>query len=89
VSRATLIETLAVTAEVIAPVLARGDHLRRPRVEAGAEQLDLDLRAVLSHFQPRGVLLSHGAERADRRRGTAANHVAHILSKLGVSPPSS
>ncbi|HMQ29230.1 MAG TPA: cytochrome P450 [Chloroflexaceae bacterium] len=25
-------------------------------------------RAALSHFQPRGVLISHGAERADRRR---------------------
>jgi hypothetical protein len=25
-------------------------------------------RAALSHFQPKGVLISHGAERADRRR---------------------
>jgi cytochrome P450 len=28
----------------------------------------LEKRAALSHFQPEGVLVSHGAERADRRR---------------------
>jgi hypothetical protein len=46
VPRASLAETLAVVAEVITPVLARGVVLRRPGVVAMAERFDLDRRAV-------------------------------------------
>lgn len=119
---ATLRDTLGFVAGVVVPTVARGVIIRRPRVEALAERLDLDRRAVrrmqrlrdrygpgplllrlpvrsqavilapdhvhrvldnspdpfatdsgekraaLSHFQPKGVLISHGRERADRRR---------------------
>jgi cytochrome P450 len=120
--QASVTETLGVVAGVILPVFARGVIIRRPKMVALAERLDLDTRAVrrvqrlrdkhgagplmlripirrqalllhpdhvqqaldgspepfatatrekraaLSHFQPKGVLISHGAERADRRR---------------------
>ncbi len=116
-------ETLDVLASVVVPLLAKGIIIRRPKVVALAERLDLNKRAVrriqrlrnkygtgplllrtppwwpyalilspehvhrvlnnspepfatasrekrsaLSHFQPKGVLISHGSERADRRR---------------------
>jgi cytochrome P450 len=121
-TRASVTDTLGVLAGVMAPILARGVIIRRPRVVALAERLDLDRRAVrrmqrlhdeygpgplllrvplreqavllepghvhrvldgspepfatasdekraaLAHFQPKGVLISHGVERADRRR---------------------
>jgi cytochrome P450 len=42
------------------------------RVLAGSPEpfatANLEKRAALSHFQPHGVLISHGRERADRRR---------------------
>ncbi|MDP9364870.1 MAG: cytochrome P450 [Chloroflexota bacterium] len=120
--KATLRETLGVLLVVAVPIGARGVIIRRPRVVAVVEKLDLDRRAVrrvqrlrdkygagplllrlpvrrqalilapdhvrrvlaespepfatassekraaLSHFQPQGVLISHGRERAERRR---------------------
>lgn len=121
--RMTARDTLAVTAEVLAPTLAKGPIIRRPRVVALAERFELDTRAVrrmqrlrneygggplllrlppgrqqalilspehvhrvlngspdpfspassekraaLSHFEPKGVLVSRGPERTDRRR---------------------
>jgi len=120
--QATVRETLGVLAGVALPTVAKGVIIRRPRVVALAERLDLDRRAVrrvqrlrdrygagplllrlpvrrqalilspdhvrrvleespepfatassekraaLSHFQPQGVLISHGRERAERRR---------------------
>jgi len=110
-----------VIADVVAPLLARGVIVRRPRVVDALDRLDADRRAVrrlqrvrdehgagpallaapgrdvalvlaaedvrrvlegspapfapdtrekraaLGHFEPHGVLVSHGAERADRR----------------------
>jgi cytochrome P450 len=115
-------DTAAALSQVLLPVVSRGVILRRPKVVAAAERLDLDRRAVermqqladtygpgplrlrvpgrdlalvldpddakrvlagspepfatanqekraaLAHFQPHGVLISHGPERADRRR---------------------
>ncbi|HEY0777947.1 MAG TPA: cytochrome P450 [Gemmatirosa sp.] len=121
--RASVGESLAVLGDVVAPTIAKGVILRRPRVVAAAERFQLDRRAVqrlqrlrdrygagplmlrmppgreqavilapehvrrvldatpepfatassekraaLSHFQPDGVLISHGAVRAERRR---------------------
>jgi cytochrome P450 len=121
--RASLGETLSFFTRVLAPVIAKGVIVRRPRVLALAEFLDLDARAVrvlqrlrhehpvgplmlgplggrrfalilhpdhvrrvlfdtpepfatatpekraaLSHFEPKTALISHGADRADRRR---------------------
>jgi cytochrome P450 len=120
--RATLRDTLLLLGDVVLPVVARGVIIRRPRVLALAERLQLDRRAVrrmqalrstygtgplllpiplrpqavvlspadairvldetpdpfrtdskekraaLGHFQPEGVLISHGVNRADRRR---------------------
>lgn len=122
VPTASLADTLAATAEVIAPLLARGVIQRRPIAVGIAQRLDADARAVsrmrtlratygpgplllnipgrdmafvldaedalrvlegspdpfatatrekrgaLDHFQPEGVLVSHGPEREDRRR---------------------
>jgi cytochrome P450 len=122
IPKATLGETLGLIAEVVIPTLAKGVIIRRPRVVALGERLDLDgraarrvqrlrdargsgplllripirsqaivmdpelarrvlrespepfaaasseKRAALGHFQPEGVLISHGADRADRRR---------------------
>lgn len=119
---ASLGDTLGYLAEVVIPNIAKGLIIRRPKIMAMAEWLDLDRRAIrrvqhirnkygtgpllfripirsqamilapehvhrvldgspepfatassekraaLSHFQPRGVLISHGYERADRRR---------------------
>jgi hypothetical protein len=53
----------------VALMLSRGDVHRvlnetpEPFATANREK-----RAALSHFQPHGVLISHGPERADRRR---------------------
>ncbi|MFK3739288.1 cytochrome P450 [Massilia sp. TN1-12] len=120
--RASLLDTLALSLDVVAPTLAKGVIIRRPPVVALAERLELDRRAVrrmqalrarygpgplmlrlpirrqavvlapehvrrvldetpepfaaassekraaLAHFEPQGVLVSQGAERADRRR---------------------
>jgi len=121
--KATLQETLAVTTDILAPTLAKGPIIRRPRMVGLAERFDLDRRAVrrmqelrdkygtgplmlrtppgptqalilapehvhqvldgspepfatassekraaLLHFEPKGALISHGPERADRRR---------------------
>lgn len=120
--RASLLDTLAVSLDVVAPTIAKGVIIRRPPVVALAERLELDRRAVrrlqalrakygsgplllrlpirrqavvlapehvrrvldetpepfaaassekraaLAHFEPQGVLVSQGAERADRRR---------------------
>jgi cytochrome P450 len=120
--RATAGDALGVFADVLLPNVAKGVLLRRPKVVAQAEALQLDRRAVrrlqrlrarygrgpvvlpipgrpqavildpadvrrvldgtpepfaaasrekrsaISHFQPDGVLASHGAARADRRR---------------------
>jgi cytochrome P450 len=123
VPRATLGETLGVISGIVIPIIARGVIIRRPKMVAMAEWLDLDRlavkrvqqlrdkygdgplllrtppglpralilspdhvhrvldgspepfatassekRAALAHFQPKGVLISHGRERADRRR---------------------
>lgn len=122
VPQATIGETLGVIGEVVLPTLAKGVIIRRPKVMALAEWLDLDRRAVrrmqklrnkygrgplllripirrqalilapehvhrvlahspepfatasfekrgaLSHFEPKMVLVSHGPERAERRR---------------------
>jgi cytochrome P450 len=119
--QASLPETAAVVAEVVAPTIAKGPIIRRPRMVAAAERLGLDSRAVrrmqrlrdahgegpvmlrvpgrpravvlhpehvhrvleethepfatassekhaaLAHFEPKGALISHGADRADRR----------------------
>jgi cytochrome P450 len=120
--KATLLESLGVFMDVVAPNLAKGAIIRRPRVVGMAERLGLDRRAVrrlqklrnryeigplmlrmpvrdqavvlrsdhvrrvlehspepfatassekraaLAHFEPKGALISHGAERAERRR---------------------
>jgi cytochrome P450 len=125
-ARASVPDTLRVVATAVAPVVARGVIIRRPRVVAAAERMDADhvlvrtlqrmrarygtaplrlrvpgrsvvlvlddtdvddvlarspepfatstpeKRGALGHFQPRGVLISHGARRADRRRFTDA-----------------
>lgn len=119
---ATPTEALGLVAGVAGPVLAKGVIIRRPRVVAVAERLDLDRRAIrrmqrlrdsygtgplllsvlgrryavildpehvrrvldetpepfatattekraaLSHFEPKQALISHGPERAVRRR---------------------
>src|SRR4051812_5767992 len=44
--KATLRDTFGILAGVIVPVLARGIFIRRPKMVAMAEQLDLDRRAV-------------------------------------------
>ena len=44
--RATAAETLGILADVVAPAVARGAILRRPKVEALAERLQADRRAV-------------------------------------------
>jgi cytochrome P450 len=118
---ATLGDTLGLFAGVVAPTVAKGPIIRRPRIVGAAERLDLDRRAVrrmqglrdrygpgplllpipgapravilsaehvrrvldespdpfatdstekhaaLAHFQPKGVLISHGGERTERR----------------------
>jgi len=118
---ASVLDTLGLALDVLAPTIARGVIIRRPKVEAMAEQFDLDRRAVqrmqtlrdkygpgplmlplpvrkqavvfapdhvrrvldespepfatassekraaLSHFEPEGVLISHGPKRAERR----------------------
>jgi cytochrome P450 len=120
--KASILDTLAVAAEVFLPTVAKGVILRRPRVVAMAERLQLDGKGVrclqrlrerygagplllrtpvrrqvvvlspehvkrvlddtpepfatassekqsaLAHFQPHGVLVSNGGERAERRR---------------------
>lgn len=120
--KATLRDTIGIVVDVLGPAIAKGDIIRRPRMVALAERLELDRRAVrrlqrlrnkygtgplllrlpgrsqavilapehvhrvltespepfatassekrssLSHFEPQGVLISHGAERVDRRR---------------------
>jgi hypothetical protein len=120
--KATARETVGLLANVVLPTVAQGPIIRRPKMIALADRLDLDRRAVrhmqrlrdaygdgplllpnlfrpqalilspdhvhrvlaespepfasassekrasLSHFQPKGSLISHGAERADRRR---------------------
>ncbi|MGQ4877257.1 cytochrome P450 [Billgrantia sp. LNSP4103-1] len=120
---ATVGETLAVVGDVLAPNIAKGVIVRRPKVVAMAEKLGLDKRAIrrlqklnekygpgplmlstpqskpmalvldpdhanrvlnetpepfataqwakqkaLEHFEPEMALVSHGAERAERRR---------------------
>lgn len=120
--KASVRDTMGVVAGVLAPTVARGIIIRRPRVVALAQRLDLDRRAVrrlqrlheaygggplllripfrkqavvldpqdvhrvlqetpepftpassekraaLDHFEPKGVLVSRGAERTDRRQ---------------------
>lgn len=44
--RLTVAETLAVTAEVLVPTLAKGPIIRRPKVVGLAERFELDTRAV-------------------------------------------
>jgi cytochrome P450 len=142
--RASVLDTLALAVDVVVPTLAKGVIIRRPRVVAMAERLDLDRRAVqrlqklrnkygegplmlrlpvrkqavvlapehvrrvldaspepfatassekraaLSHFEPAGVLVSHGPERAERRRFNeealdtprAAHHLAERFIPL-------
>lgn len=119
---ATVAETAGIIGGIVGPVLAKGVIIRRPKVVAMAEQLNLDQQAVklmqrlrnkygtgpllvdlrlrryavilspehvhrilnetpepfatavkekraaLSHFEPKQALISHGPERADRRR---------------------
>jgi cytochrome P450 len=121
VPRASVADSLRTLVRVLLPLVARGVIIRRPRVVALAERLDLDRRAVqqlqrlrerygegplvlrlpfrrlamvldpdhvhrilqgspepfasanwekenaLAHFQPRGVLISHGQVREQRR----------------------
>jgi Cytochrome P450 len=60
---------LAIPGRNIALVLSSA-HVARV-LEASPEPFvvaNREKRAALSHFQPHGVLISHGAERADRRR---------------------
>lgn len=120
--KATLMETAQVLRDVQIPMIAKGPIIRRPKVVAASERLDLDGRAVrrtqtlankygrgplmlnipgrdmalildpddvhrvledspepfataetletsaLKHFEPKVALISHGAERAQRRR---------------------
>jgi hypothetical protein len=122
VPAATLLETLGILFGILLPTIAKGPIIRRPRMVALAERLDLDTRAVrrmqrlrnkyrtgplrlrlpfrrqalllapehvhrvldgtpepfatasaekraaLRHFEPKGALISHGTDRADRRR---------------------
>jgi cytochrome P450 len=140
---ATLRDTLGLVAGVILPTVAKGVIIRRPKIVALAEWLDLDQRAVrrmqrirnkygtgplllripirnqvvvlnpdhvhrvlnnspepfatassekraaLSHFQPEGVLISHGPERADRRRFNEqvldTGEIMHRLTERFVS----
>jgi hypothetical protein len=120
-NRTTLLDTLAVTNDVLLPTLAKGVIIRRPMMLSLAERLNLDRRAIrrlqqirhkygsgplllripgrrvalildpehvgrilnespepfatatkekiaaLAHFEPKGVLISRGPERAERR----------------------
>jgi hypothetical protein len=120
--RASVLDSLAVAADVFAPNIAKGVIIRRPKVVAMAERMELDRRAVrrmqqlrdrygegplmlrvpgrsqavvlspehvrrvlretpdpfatassekraaLSHFEPKGALISHLPERVERRR---------------------
>lgn len=122
IPRASRRDTMAVLGRVMAPTVAKGVIIRRPKMVAMAERLDLDTRAIrtmqrlrkrygpgplmlrvpvrkqalildprhvrrvldaspepfasatmekraaLSHFEPKGALISHGPDRADRRR---------------------
>ena len=51
--RASAAETLGVVSDVFAPMLTRGVLLRRPKVEAAAERLAPDRRAVRRLQRPR------------------------------------
>jgi cytochrome P450 len=120
--RASVVDTLRITSGVVIPIVAQGPIIRRPKVMALAERLDLNKRAVksiqrlrdeygpgpvllrnpirpqaivldpehvhrildnspepfatatdekraaLSHFEPKGALISHGRKRVERRR---------------------
>lgn len=120
--RTTVVETAQVLRDVQGPMIAKGPIIRRPKVVAASERLDLDGRAVrrvqtlaqkygrgplmlnvpgrrmalildpadvhrvledspepfataetlkrhaLKHFEPKVALISHGAEREERRR---------------------
>ena len=67
-------------------VVLRPEHVHRilaatpePFATATAEK-----RAVLAHFEPQGVLISHGADRADRRRfNEAALDYGRPVHRLG------
>ncbi len=118
VTRAGVVETVAVLGEVLLPTIAKGVIMRRL---AMAEALELDRRAVrrmqrvrdkhgpglalildpsdvhrvlretpepfatetkekreaLSHFEPKQALISHGVERAERRRVNEAALDSH------------
>jgi cytochrome P450 len=122
IPKASLRDSVAVFLEVLLPTIAKGPVIRRPRMVALSERLDLDRKAVrrmqrirarygdgplrihfpigeralilspehvhrvleqspepfatasmekvgaLTHFEPKNALISHGAERAERRR---------------------
>ena len=62
------------------------DHVRRV-LEGSPDPFDIagrEKRAALSHFQPNGVLISHGSERAVRRRlNEAALDSSQPIHRLG------
>jgi cytochrome P450 len=122
IPHASPLDTIAAVSGILAPTIAKGVIIRRRGILAGAQMLDLDLRAIrtmqrlrrkygrgplmlrtplrrqalildpehirrvldgspepfatasmekraaLSHFEPRGALISHGTDRAERRR---------------------
>lgn len=60
---------LAIPGRSLALILSE-EHIRRVLDETPEPfaTATLEKRAALSHFQPRGVLISHGLDRADRRQ---------------------
>jgi hypothetical protein len=79
---------LAIPGRNVALVLS-GDHVTRV-LEGSPEPFAVasrEKRAALSHFQPQGVLVSHGAERIDRRRFNEAVLIRRARS-TGWAPSS-
>lgn len=85
--KATVRETLGVLADVIGPTMAKGVVIRRPKVMAVAERLDLDRRAVrrvqqLRDKYGRGPLLL----RIPGRSQAVILHPEHVRRVLDESP---
>jgi hypothetical protein len=79
IRRAALDDTLAICAEVLLPTIAKGVIMRRPRVLAIAEALDLDRRAIR---RMRRVRDQHGE--APLLLGIPGRSLAMILSPEDV-----
>jgi cytochrome P450 len=85
--RATALESAAFLLDVFLPTVAKGPIIRRPKVEAGAERLGLDDRAVrrmvrLARKYREGPLML----RIPGRRQAVVLHPDHLHYVLGNSP---